>query len=364
LPRAILRVAAALRVQTVSTPGKEIAVKAAMSAADPPARKAHAMSRHESTFLFPDSDTDPEFHAASPTAHLLDELALCGHRPGQDEPDPRPLPEPDSACAQLNDAVEALSVMLTGTRLEDDLADLLWSFVNLFHRKLDRIERELDTNEQAQRRGQAEQDGSEVKSVELERLIAQGLSLIERRNAFEFMREHAAELYEIETGSAWRPRAGSMVNHRSLTASVIDSREFIAARRRADTEVLAPAGSRIAFTGGTDCNDHESIWTALDKVREKHPDMILLHGGSPRGAERIAACWADHRKVPQVVFKPDWTREGRAAPFKRNDRLLEALPIGVVVFPGSGISANLADKAKKLGIPVWRFTEPKPNGAA
>jgi hypothetical protein len=36
--------------------------------------------------------------------------------------------------------------------------------------------------------------------------------------------------------------------------------------------------------------------------------------------------------------------------------MLGALPIGVVVFPGSGISANLADKAKKLGIPVWWFT--------
>ena len=93
-------------------------------------------------------------------------------------------------------------------------------------------------------------------------------------------------------------------------------------------------------------------------MHAKHADMVLLHGGSPRGAERIAACWADNRKVAQVVFKPDWAREGRAAPFKRNDRLLEALPIGVVVFPGSGISANLADKAKKLGIPVWRFDKP------
>jgi hypothetical protein len=27
----------------------------------------------------------------------------------------------------------------------------------------------------------------------------------------------------------------------------------------------------------------------------------------------------------------------------------------VIVFPGSGISANLADKAKKLGIPVWSY---------
>jgi SLOG family YspA-like protein len=94
--------------------------------------------------------------------------------------------------------------------------------------------------------------------------------------------------------------------------------------------------------------------------------MVLLHGGSPKGAERIAACWADNRKVPQVVFKPDWTRHRNAAPFKRNDKMLEALPIGVVVFPGSGISANLADKAKKLGIPVCRFDKPAKagNGAA
>jgi hypothetical protein len=333
-------------------------VKAANGAADPPARKAPIMPRDDSSF--PDADTDPEFHTASPTAHLLDELALYGYRPGQDEPDPRPLPEPDAVQAQLDNTVEALSAMLTGTRLEDDLADLLWSFVNLFHRKLDRIERELDSNEQAQRRGQVEQDGSEVKSVELERLINQGISLVERRNVFEFVRDYAAELYEAATGSAWRPRAGSMVNHRALTAAVIDSREFLAARRRADTEVLAPAGARIAFTGGADCNDHTRIWDALDKIRAKHSDMVLLHGGSPRGAERIAACWADHRKVPQVVFKPDWTRDRNAAPFKRNDRMIEALPIGVVVFPGSGIAANLADKAKKLGIPTWRFDQPGP----
>src|SRR5205807_3143418 len=109
-----------LRVQTVSAFGKGIAVKAAMSAADPPARKAPAMS-HKSTFPFPDTDTDNEFHTASPTAHLLDELVLHGHRPGPDEPDPRPLPEPDAVRGQLDAMVEAFSAMLTGTRLEDDL---------------------------------------------------------------------------------------------------------------------------------------------------------------------------------------------------------------------------------------------------
>jgi hypothetical protein len=136
---------------------------------------------------------------------------------------------------------------------------------------------------------------------------------------------------------------------------MIDSREFLAARRRAETELLVPAGPKIAFTGGADFNDHQLIWATLDKVRAKHPDMVLLHGGSPTGAERIAARWADTRKVTHVPFKPDWTRHAKAAPFKRNDQILEVLPIGVIVFPGSGIQENLADKARKLGIPVWRF---------
>ena len=61
--------------------------------------------------------------------------------------------------------------------------------------------------------------------------------------------------------------------------------------------------------------------------------------------------------MPQIVFKPDWAKHAKTAPFKRNDQMLEALPAGFVAFPGSGISANLADKARKLGIPVWQFAE-------
>ena len=301
-------------------------------------------------------DAEPA-HAASPTARLLDELQLYGHRPYQDEPDPRPLPEAARLEGALADIFDALVATLSETRLEPDLADLLCSQVNLFHRTSERVQRELDANEDRQRRSQQEQDGSEIRSVELERLIAEGLTLIERRNAFELLRDHAAELFERHTGSAWRPRAGSMVNHRALTAAMIDSRDLIAAKRRAEVEVLLPAGPRIAFAGGVDFNDHARVWAVLDRVHRKHADMVLLHGGSPRGAERIAACWADSRKVTQIAFKPEWARYNKAAPFKRNDRMLEAMPIGVIVFPGSGICENLADKARVLGIPVWRFGE-------
>jgi hypothetical protein len=291
--------------------------------------------------------------ALSPTAHLLDELQLFGWRPTGDEPDPRPLPEAAAAQGAIVDMADALIATFSDTRLESDLESLLWSLVYLFHRHLGQIDRALDRNEQRQR----EQDGSEIRSVELERLIAEGLSLVERRNAFEFMRDVAAHRFEAETGQAWKPRAGSLIRRsgstQPLTAAVIDSRDFIAAKRRAEIEPLTPAGTKIAFAGGPDCNDVAAIWSALDRVRAKHADMVLLHGGTPRGAEKIAAAWAERRKVAQIVFKPDWIRHAKAAPFKRNDALLEALPIGLVVFPGSGVTDNLADKAKRIGIPLF-----------
>jgi hypothetical protein len=294
-------------------------------------------------------------HTSSPTDRVIHQLQVYGHRPHQDEPDPRPLPEAAQIQGALADIFDALVATLGDTRLEPDLEDLLWSTVNLFHRAADRVQRELDRNEDDQRRSQKEQDGSEVRSVELERLMAEGTTMIERRNTMEFFRDHAADLFETHTASVWHPRTGSKINHRALTATMIDSRDFLAAKRRAEIEPLTPAGAKVAFAGGLDCNDYTAIWDVLDKVRVKYPDMVLLHGASPKGAEFIASRWADARKVPQVTFKPDWTRHAKAAPFKRNDRLLQTMPIGVVVFPGSGITENLADKAKMLGIPVWRF---------
>lgn len=301
----------------------------------------------------PDNHDEP--HASSPTEQVLTGLQLYGYRPHADEPDPRSLPDDTELSGAVTEIFDALTGALGDSGLEPDLDDLLWSTVQLFHRAASRIERELDRNEQAQRSAQAEQDGSEVQSVALERLLTAGLNLIGRRDAFEAMRDEAAAHYERHAGSPWRPRAGSLVNHRTLTSALIDSREFLAARRRAEQSVLLPAGPKIAFTGGLDCNDHRQIWDALDRAHAKHPDMVLMHGKSPKGAEKIASRWADHRNVPQIGFAPDWARHGRAAPFRRNDAMLDILPVGIIVFPGTGIQDNLADKAKKLGIPVWRF---------
>lgn len=303
-----------------------------------------------------DDDIEPH-HTSSSTEHISSQLQLFGWRPGIGEPDPRPMPEDHVLAGTIADMVDALVSGLGDSALDADLDDLLWSTVNSFHRAGARIERQLDDNEVAQRRLQQEQDGTEVKSVELERLILMGECLVNRRDALELMRDQAAERYEHQTGSAWRPRTGSMVNHRHLTSAMIDSRDFLAARHRADTGIMLPSGPKIAFTGGMDFNDYQLIWDVLDKVHTKHPGMVLVHGGSPKGAELIAAKWADNRNIPQIAFKPDWTKHGKAAPFRRNDAMLDIVPIGVIIFPGTGIQDNFADKARKLGISVYDFRD-------
>src|SRR5262249_62130614 len=111
-----------------------------------------------------------------------------------------------------------------------------------------------------------DQDGAELRYVDMERLVAEGLPMIKLRNSIELFRVLATGQFERHSGTSWRPRSGSTVNHRTLTAAMIDSRDFLAAKRRSETEVLLPIGPKIAFTCGLDVNDHAAIWDTLDQV--------------------------------------------------------------------------------------------------
>jgi len=56
--------------------------------------------------------------------------------------------------------------------------------------------------------------------------------------------------------------------------------------------------------------------------------------------------------VVEIDGQPDWIRHAKAAPFKRNDAMLASLPIGVMVFAGTGIQDDFVDKVRRRGIPV------------
>lgn len=303
-----------------------------------------------------DIPADEPDHAESSMVQLIQEMQLYGYRPFEDEPDQRPLPESRLVDGAVADMFDGIVSALIDTRMEPDLEDVLWGIVNVFQRAVERVDRELDDNEVAQKRMQREQDGSEVKSVELERTLAEGMTMIERRDTFEYFRDASADQYRTHIKKPWLPRSGSKVNRKRLTSTVVNSRDFIKARRWADAQVLMPPGTRIAVSSGPKFDDVRFIFAVLDKIRAKVPDMVLLHGATDSGGEKIAVRWADLRNVPSVPYEPDWGL-GRAAPFRRNDDILEDMPKGVVVFPGTGIQGNMHDKAKSMGIRVWDFRD-------
>jgi len=292
----------------------------------------------------------------SVTATICENAKLFGATPERGEFDPREVWDRDDATVAVTEAFRILAegVAPDGFQLADERESLLWGFVNCLDAQVRRLDRSVDRLSPQLRDLQSAQDGTEVKSRELELVTDRAQNLGDRRDAFEQMRDAVAEQYRAKTGDVWRPRHGSNVSQTGkLTSAAIDARDFMRARKDRETRAHLPEGTLVAVTGGKEVRDANAIFARLDQTKAKHDDMVLVHGGGP-GVERVAAQWAERNGVHQVVCKPDWNAHGRAAPFRRNDELLNLLPKGVIAFPGSGITDNLVDKAVKLGIPVMR----------
>ena len=297
-----------------------------------------------------------EAGAHSVTATVCESAALFGATPERDEFDTRDIWDADDALTAVAESFRILSqgVGPDGTQLADERESLLWGFVNMLDAQTNRLDRAADRLMPELRDLQRAQDGTEIKSLELEMTTHRAQCLTDRRDAFETMRDEAAEAYRATTGDVWRPRRGSHTSQTGkLTSAAIDARDFQRARQDRKTAAHLPQGTLVAITGGKDVADPAAVIAMLDRTRAKHADMVLIHGGGP-GVERIAASWAERNGVHQVVCKPDWDRHGRAAPFRRNEELLNLLPKGVLAFPGSGITENLVDRARQLGIPVMK----------
>ena len=289
-------------------------------------------------------------------ATVCENAQLFAATPEPDETDPRDIWDEDDAIDAVHAAFQILAdaIGTVGTQLADERESLLWGFVNMLDAQTQRLDRAADRLMPDLRDLQHEQDGSEIKSRELELVTDRAQNLNARRDAFELLRDAVAEDYRTETGSIWRPRRGSHTSQTGkLTSAAIDARDFMRARNDRKTQAHLPQGTLVAITGGKNVSDPAAVSRRLDKARTKYPDMVLVHGGGP-GVERIAASWAEQHGVHQIVCKPDWDRHGRAAPFRRNDDLLNLLPKGLIAFPGSGITDNLVDKARQLGIPVQK----------
>jgi hypothetical protein len=298
-------------------------------------------------------------HHEAPSQYEVTVLELHGgHTPrfGLDQEDLRPIPSEDMLASAASGFMEVGEMLAMGTVLEVDYIEMISSIITGLHYQLGRLEKaQEDTGMEVQRLNR-EFDGSEIKDHQLQQQTNLMRQIEGRANALEGLRDALAANLHVQHGFQWNPpgRGGRHSKRSPITQAVLDSKDVLAAQREQKHIALNPEGSRVAFTGGKDYKDVDKIWKTLDRVRERHPDMVLVHGAMNQGAELIARKWAENRGVSEIHCTPDWKTYNKAAPFKRNEEMIKHDLVGLIAVPGSGITDNLIDRARGRNIPVMK----------
>lgn len=121
---------------------------------------------------------------------------------------------------------------------------------------------------------------------------------------------------------------------------------------------------RVLVCGGRDYTDKAYLWNMLDGLGP--PEVSVIISGMARGADSIAAEWAERFGFPLVKFPADWQKHGRAAGPIRNQQMLdEGKPDLVVAFKGGVGTADMVRRARKAGVHVLeRYGKSKENPPA
>lgn len=110
---------------------------------------------------------------------------------------------------------------------------------------------------------------------------------------------------------------------------------------------------RVLVCGGRDYANVDRVYAVLDDIAPSH----IIHGGA-KGADAIAAMWADERRVPVDAYCAMWDEHGRAAGPLRNQRMLdEGKPDLVVAFLGGRGTADMVRRARAAGVEVRQVEE-------
>ncbi|HEX7930995.1 MAG TPA: DUF2493 domain-containing protein [Sphingomicrobium sp.] len=259
---------------------------------------------------------------------------------------------PDATQAQL--AIELILTtvfdVLRDTRLESAAERIAWGIIFSFHRVADQWAAQADkaTRDVQDLLGTA--DGSEIHSVELERVHDLLELLDEGADALACMRDHATEVFHAETGRPWSAPKATLVSSKR-THAVIQGTDYLAARRQKRIGQHHPAGPLVAFSGGRQWSDFRPIWKALDEMKAIRPTMVLLTTAQDRGGDAIAEAWAARTKTPLVKLGLDIARWGaKRAGFVRNDQIARLQPADGIVAEGSGVQAQLVRVLRSTGI--------------
>lgn len=114
---------------------------------------------------------------------------------------------------------------------------------------------------------------------------------------------------------------------------------------------------RVLVAGSRDWNDPGTVMDVLNDISAEYPDLVVVHGACPTGADLHAHAWALAAGVRPERHPADWDRHGKAAGFRRNAEMV-ALGADVClafIRNHSRGATHTADLAEKAGIPTLRY---------
>lgn len=99
--------------------------------------------------------------------------------------------------------------------------------------------------------------------------------------------------------------------------------------------------------------DHEPGWNAGERL-----PCVIVHGAA-RGADTIAANWAEKWQLNAEAHPADWKKHGKAAGPIRNQEMVDLGADVCLAFPTEGSIGtwDCVRRAKKAGIPVFVYRE-------
>ena len=108
---------------------------------------------------------------------------------------------------------------------------------------------------------------------------------------------------------------------------------------------------KVLVTGGRKYLDKVKVFSSLDKLHKENPITLLIHGAA-KGADSLANCWAEDRKVPIKRYHARWNQYGPSAGAIRNSEMLKEMPHIVLAFPGGTGTADCVRQAEHLNLLV------------
>ena len=90
---------------------------------------------------------------------------------------------------------------------------------------------------------------------------------------------------------------------------------------------------KLAIVGSRSFTDYKLLSDTLRPFLIEHDDLIIVSGGA-RGADSLAARWANANHLPLVEFIPDWGRNGRRAGYLRNREICDYADAGIAFWDG------------------------------